>query len=1165
MKQMAEFKPTPGQALAISDRGGEILVSAAAGSGKTRVLIERLMGCILDAEHPADVDSFLIITFTRAAAEQLRGKIGEHLSELAAGAEGETAARLRRQRALLRRAQICTIDSFCVSLLRENAALLGLDPGFGLADEQRAAQLKSAALEAVLEEAYERAEPGFIALADSVGAGRDDSRLERLVLSLHTKLLSHARPKQWAEGQKHAFGALPADAAETVWGRELVSGAAGELRYWRGVMRSLLDEVSSSPAAEKAYGASLWDTVSSLDAALEAAKRGWDALRSAFPINFPRLKALKGEDELKELVKARRDACKKAAAKLQRDFSAESSELLRDLAASSGAMAALLDLALAFDEEYIRRKRRRSLIDFSDAEHLAAELLCDERGEPSDFALELSRRFTEVMVDEYQDVSRVQEEIVRAVSLGGRRLFMVGDVKQSIYRFRLADPTIFLEKYERFADAPAPEGEPRRVFLRESFRSRPEVVAAVNSVFTCLMSRGLGELDYDENARLIAALPYTGSVPVPELVALASPGAEEDAERPDKVAAEARYAASRMRALVESGTMLTSPGGERPMNYGDIAVLLRSANVTGGIWRRELAGMGIPVESGQSGGFFESPEIEVMLSLLSLIDNPRQDVQLVSVLRSALFGFAPDELTAIRLALPDGELWDALNARAEADEKCRSFAELIASLRDFALESELTELIAEIYRRLDCCAVCAALSDGQAKYERLQRLFELAHEFESGAWRGLRRFNEWVAQMRENGREPAMPAGESTGRVRIMSIHQSKGLEFPVVFIGDMARRFNEADLQPAVLVHPELGLGPKVTDAARGIEYPTLARRAVAHRLRREQLSEELRLLYVAMTRARERLIMLCSLPDPEKTAARLSPCAESPMNAEALAGMRSFAEWLITAALADCGRTMSFIAAPEQAEAVPGKGTRSSAKPAGDEAPPPELEAKFSWRYPHPETVSLPSKVTATELKSLPEPDPESAELIERAVRPFRMPDLAGDERSLTAAERGTATHLALRYIDLAQIRTEQDAREAVNALVLTGRLSQREAGAVNPHGIYALASSELGRRIVGAEKLWREFSFALLRPAEEIFHGGGSDEILLQGVVDCCFVENGRLVVVDYKTDRIPASAAEERAERYRSQLESYAWAMERITGLPVAERLVWFLSPGCRAEL
>ena len=1161
---MAEFTPTPGQALAISDRSGEILVSAAAGSGKTRVLIERLMGCIL-GDAKADVDSFLIITFTRAAAEQLRGKIGEHISELAASATGEAAAHLRRQRALLRRAQICTIDSFCVSLLRENAALLGLDPGFGLADEQRASQLKSAALEAVLEDAYARADPDFIALADTVGAGRDDSRLEALVLSLHTKLLSHARPAQWAASQKRDFDSMPDDAADTIWGRELINGAEGELRYWLGVMRALLDEVSCSDAAMKAYGEGISATVDGIDAALTAAGRGWDALRGALPVEFPRLKALRGEEELRALVKARRDACKKALTKLQRDFSAPSAELLRDVKATSGAMGALLDLALAFDEEFVRRKRRRSLIDFSDAEHLAAELLCESDGSPSAFARELASRYTEVMVDEYQDVSRVQEEIVHAVSMAGRRLFMVGDVKQSIYRFRLADPTIFLEKYARFADAPAPEGEPRRVFLRESFRSRPEVVAAVNSVFTCLMSRGLGELDYDENARLIAALPYTGSVPAPELIALASPGAEEDAERPDKVAFEARYAAQRMRELVEGGTMLTAPGGERPLDYGDIAVLLRSANVNGGIWRRELARLGVPVESGQSGGFFESPEIEVMLSLLSIIDNPRQDVQLVSVLRSALFGFAPDELTDIRLALPDGELWDALNARAAVDGKCRDFTQLVASLRDFALESELTELLAEIYRRLDCCAVCAALSDGQAKYERLQRLFELAREFESGAWRGLRRFNEWIAQMREDGREPAMPAGESSGRVHIMSIHQSKGLEFPVVFIGDTAHRFNDSDLRSAVLVHPELGLGPKVTDAHRGIEYPTLARRAVARRLRREQLSEELRLLYVAMTRARERLFILCTLPDPEKTVSKLAPAAESPMNPEALAGMRSFAEWLITAAVADGGRTITFTVAPAPEDGPAASHAEAAAPVRAQDSAAPDLDARFAWRYAHPEAVGLPSKVTATELKSLPEPDPESAELIERAVRPFRMPELAGQERALTAAERGTATHLALRYIDFAQIHSVDDARQAVDALALTGRLSRNEAAAVDARSVFRLVSSELGGRINAAEKVWREFSFALLRPVGELFPGKGDDEILLQGVVDCCFVENGRLVVVDYKTDHIPAAECAERVERYRSQLESYAWAMERITGLPVDERIIWFLASGTPVRL
>ena len=449
---------------------------------------------------------------------------------------------------------------------------------------------------------------------------------------------------------------------------------------------------------------------------------GWDALCSALPIAFPALKAARGADtaELREAIKARREALKKAAAKLAKDFNTPSAPLLRDISAAAPAMKALLELVMAFDREYMRRKQRRSLIDFADAEHLAAQLLTEEDGSPSPFALELSRRYTEVMVDEYQDVSRVQEDIVYAVSGGGRRLFMVGDVKQSIYRFRLAEPGIFLRKYDAFGDAPQPEGKPRRIFLRESFRSRPEIVAAVNSVFGTLMSRSLGELDYDSNASLIAALPYPGEVPKPELLLCAAPDGGGE-ERPDKYAWEARRAAARMRALVEGGAAITAPGSERPIGYGDIAVLLRSANVTGPVWRRELAAAGIPVEAGQSGGFFASPEIEVMLALLSLIDNPRQDVQLVSVLRSALFGFTPDELTAIRLANRDGELWDALNNCAETDEKCAGFVKFIAEMREFARESELTELIALIYERLDCFAVCAALAGGAEREARLRR------------------------------------------------------------------------------------------------------------------------------------------------------------------------------------------------------------------------------------------------------------------------------------------------------------------------------------------------------------------------------------------------------------------------------------------------------------
>ncbi len=1150
---MAEFKPTPSQKLAIEDRGGELLVSAAAGSGKTRVLTERLMRWITEGDAPRSIDNFLIITFSTAAAAELRSRISEELSARAAADPG--SKRLRRESALVRRAQIGTIHSFCSALLREYAGRAGIAPDFAIADEDRARELRRLSLETVLEAAYAEAEPGFIQLADTVGAGTDDRRLESLVLELHGKLQSHARPGDWAARQSELFETGAEDAADTPWGRELLESAADELLWWAGEFDELVRSLAGFEKMGKAYVPSFSETASSLRGAAKRAAEGWDALREALPIAFPRLGSLRGggeDPELAERAKARREACKKAAKRIEKGFTLPSEQLLRDMRATAPAMRALLKLVGDFDAEYTRRKRRRSLLDFADLEHLAARLLTEPDGSPTETAREVSRRYAEVMVDEYQDVSLVQDMIIRAVSDSGRRLFMVGDVKQSIYRFRLADPTIFLKKYESYADAPQPEGVPRRVFLRESFRSRGEVVDAVNAVFGCLMSKGLGEMEYDERARLRAGLEYPGVVPVPELVAVPLPGADEDEERPDKIEVEAAYVARMMRRLVETGAKISEGSALRPLGYGDIAVLLRSVNVSGPVWRRVLAREGVPVEAGQSGGFFEAPEVAVILSLLAVIDNPRQDVALISVLRSELFGFTNDELTEIRLMSGEGDFYAALSARAEVSEKARAFLDTLDRLRDFARDSELATLIWEIYESLGCMALCSAMRDGEGRRARLLRLFELARSFETTGWRGLRRFLDWLRSMRERGEEPAFPDEDGGGAVRIMSIHRSKGLEFPVVFIGDTARQFNRSDLRGSVLVHPELGLGPKFTDAARGIEYPTLARRAVANRLERELLSEELRLLYVAMTRARERLFITCAMADPQKTMDKLAPAAQEHIPAQALLPMRSMAEWLICAALGTGGRALTLSIGGDE-EGVPRRVT-PAAQPeperTGEEASPVDFDALLAWRYPHSGAETLPSKLTATELKSLAEPDAESAELLPRAARTFRRPDIALAARRLTAAERGTATHLALRYLELGALTTPEAAREAA---------------AVDAAGLCRFALSPLGRRIAAAPRVLREFPFALLCPAERFFPGAEGEELLLQGVVDCCLIEPDGAVIVDYKTDRIAPEAAPERAKRYAAQLETYAWAVSRITGLAVKAKIVYFLQPGEAVEL
>lgn len=1165
---MAEFKPTPSQKLAIEDRGGELLVSAAAGSGKTRVLTERLMRWITEGDAPRSIDNFLIITFSTAAAAELRSRISEELSARAAADPG--SKRLRRESALVRRAQIGTIHSFCSALLREYAGRAGIAPDFAIADEDRARELRRLSLETVLEAAYAEAEPGFIQLADTVGAGTDDRRLESLVLELHGKLQSHARPGDWAARQSELFETGAEDAADTPWGRELLESAADELLWWAGEFDELVRSLAGFEKMGKAYVPSFSETASSLRGAAKRAAEGWDALREALPIAFPRLGSLRGggeDPELAERAKARREACKKAAKRIEKGFTLPSEQLLRDMRATAPAMRALLKLVGDFDAEYTRRKRRRSLLDFADLEHLAARLLTEPDGSPTETAREVSRRYAEVMVDEYQDVSLVQNMIIRAVSDSGRRLFMVGDVKQSIYRFRLADPTIFLKKYESYADAPQPEGVPRRVFLRESFRSRGEVVDAVNAVFGCLMSKGLGEMEYDERARLRAGLEYPGVVPVPELVAVPLPGADEDEERPDKIEVEAAYVARMMRRLVETGAKISEGSALRPLGYGDIAVLLRSVNVSGPVWRRVLAREGVPVEAGQSGGFFEAPEVAVILSLLAVIDNPRQDVALISVLRSELFGFTNDELTEIRLMSGEGDFYAALSARAEVSEKARAFLDTLDRLRDFARDSELATLIWEIYESLGCMALCSAMRDGEGRRARLLRLFELARSFETTGWRGLRRFLDWLRSMRERGEEPAFPDEDGGGAVRIMSIHRSKGLEFPVVFIGDTARQFNRSDLRGSVLVHPELGLGPKFTDAARGIEYPTLARRAVANRLERELLSEELRLLYVAMTRARERLFITCAMADTQKTMDKLAPAAQEHIPAQALLPMRSMAEWLICAALGTGGRALTLSIGGDE-EGAPRRVT-PAAQPeperTGEEASPVDFDALLAWRYPHSGAETLPSKLTATELKSLAEPDAESAELLPRAARTFRRPDIALAARRLTAAERGTATHLALRYLELGALTTPEAAREAVDRLAAAGKLSAREAAAVDAAGLCRFALSPLGRRITAAPRVLREFPFALLCPAERFFPGAEGEELLLQGVVDCCLIEPDGAVIVDYKTDRIAPEAAPERAKRYAAQLETYAWAVSRITGLAVKAKIVYFLQPGGAVEL
>ncbi len=1165
---MSRIELTPDQKSAVYARSSSILVSAAAGSGKTRVLTERLMAYVTDKAEPKDINSFLIITYTRAAASELRGRILEELS-CRASAEPENR-RLRRQSTLCYHAQIGTIHSFCTNILREYCHKTGLSPDFRVGDEDKCSELREKALEKVLEASYEHIfdNSDFALLVESVGAGRDDSRLARTVLDFHGKMQSHPYPEKWALWLISALDVSDCDdAGETIWGRELMESAKQTALYW--VNR--LDEVWYSIAADNidnqplisAYGDSICETTVALRSFRRALDIGWDKARQELPIPFTRLKPLKNYEfeDRKIAVTSVRDACKKAMEALYDVFEAPSEKLLEELSVTAPTMRALINLTLEFDRQYSAEKRRHNLLDFSDLEHFAVKLLCNtETGEPSETALEISRRYTEIMVDEYQDVNAVQDLIFQSISRNGNNIFMVGDVKQSIYRFRLADPSIFIKKYQSYEDISlAKDYAPGKILLQRNFRSDRAILGACNHVFSNSMSTTLGEIDYDENAALFppeSAPPRRGKT---QFTILAVPQAEEGEERPDKTNLEARMLAKSIKELVESGEKILEDGTERPIKYSDIAILLRSPGTAGAFFSQALGEYGIPVLAEQGGGFFTSYEILIVTSLLSVIDNPHRDIPLTAVLSSPVFGFTADELSLIRTAEREGDFFTALTKAAPESGKCAEFLKTLSEIRAISSDIGVYELLCLIYDRLELPALFAA---GNCSGANLILLLDYAAIFEENGYRGLFGFLKQLKRMEERGDEPSEVSFSANNAVSIMSIHKSKGLEFPVVFLANTSRKFNTMDLRAPVLIHPELGLGCKVTDTVRGLEYPTLARRAIASRLTSEMLSEEMRVLYVAMTRAKERLYISCAAKDPDVLIGKLSQNLSSPLSPEILKSAPSMSHWLISAALLENDGLIELKTAyPEEDKALPEKDAKEqvSEEPKIDKLMLSDLKSRLKTRYRYEKSIKLPTKLTATTLPD-EEKDEDAQPISREGHKTFRLPDFTGDERPLTGAEAGTATHITMQFINFSRTGTMADIESEIARITALGLLSERQAKAVDRVSVLRFFSSETGKRILNADNVSRELRFSLLCPTEDFFEDADGESVLLQGVVDCLIEEQGELTIIDYKTDYVTPDTLNDVTERYTKQLSAYALAMSRLTKKPIKGSLLCFLRSG-----
>ncbi len=1178
---------TKQQQAVVDDRGGNLLVSAAAGSGKTRVLVERLMGYIEQGEN---IDRFLVITFTNAAAAELRQRIAGAIHGRLAEDPGN--ARLRRNATLVYKAPICTIDAFCMDFLRQWGHLADLDPDFRLCDQAEGDELRRQALQEVLERRYTNiaSDPAFEALVDALAGERDDQTLEDVILDMHRRVQAQADPGRWLMERRADYD-IPGDALpeDTVWGRLLLEDAKELAEYWLDELNELRAAVNTDALLDQNFGPSLDTTAEGVERLLEGLSRGWDQAAACFPIEFPRAGGKRGECDaaLKERVKDQRDRCKKQLGELAARFEVTAAEAVEDLRAIGPSMVALLEVTGEFDRAFEELKRKRRLIDFADGEHLTARLLADGAGSPTELAREVGREFVEIMVDEYQDTNAVQNTIFNALS-NGKNLFLVGDVKQSIYRFRLADPTIFLEKYHRFLPCEAAkEGEERKILLSHNFRSRPEVLDGANFIFENVMTRAAGELDYTEAEALRAG--RDDLIPDPRYrVELNCVDVQSDGEeKRDKDAVMAGEAARRIRQLLDSGMTV----GERPLRPEDVVILLRSPGPVLRHYAAALDALNIPWSAEGGYEFFGTTEISVVVSLLQIVDNPRQDVPLLAVLRSPVCGFTPDRLARLR-AGQEGCVYDCLCAAARrGEEDCGAFLAQLEELRDLAAELGSHHLLRHIYDGLHLPALFAALPEGERRRANLMALYDEACRFESGGHRGLMAFLLHLSRMAENGVAVPVAAGEGVGGVRILSIHKSKGLEFPVVLLCGLERRFNESDIHNTILFHPELGLGPKRTDRSRMLRYTTIARDAVALRLKRQLRAEEMRLLYVAMTRAEHKLILFTAVNGPLNSLKSLAARAQCPPSPRQMGAAASMAEWVLTPALCrpDSGALWADLDGERPAPAtslygwdinlIRGETAGTEAAPAPipaeEERPGTELPEGWAehlnWVYPHAAAENIRSKLTATQLKGRGKDREAAEDGVE--LRPtagevtLRPPCFTGD-RPLTAAQRGTALHMAMQYLDFGRTGSLVEIEDEIARLVTGQYLTPQQGAAVDRAAILTFFRSDLGQRLLQADELEREFKFSMLVPAGEYYPEaeGLEDEVLLQGVVDCWFREaDGTVTVVDFKTDRVTAHTIRTRAEDYAAQIEVYTRALGEMLGAHVGRRMLWFFALGEAVEL
>ncbi|KAA6476005.1 helicase-exonuclease AddAB subunit AddA [Bacillus swezeyi] len=1214
---------TDDQWKAIVSSGRDILVAAAAGSGKTAVLVERIIRKITEKENPIDVDRLLVVTFTNASAAEMKHRIGEALEKELA--ENPGSLHLRRQLALLNRASISTLHSFCLQVVRKYYYLIDIDPAFRIADQTEGELLGDEVLDDLFEEEYKKQDPAFFELVDRYTTDRHDLDLQYLVKRVYEFSRSHPDPEGWLEKFVDLYDAAQDEKVESLpFYPYIKEDIALTLEGVREKLARAL-ELAKQPGGPAPRAENFVDDLKQIDRLIQH-QDDFSALSELVPaVSFQRAKTCRGDEFEPALIEEAtelRNSAKKQLEKLKSDyFTRTPDQHLASLKEMKPVIHTLVQLVLEYGKRFTAAKKEKAIVDFSDLEHDCLAVLTKKNDagetEPSEAAKYYRHQFHEVLVDEYQDTNLVQEAILKLVAKDAPEgnLFMVGDVKQSIYRFRLAEPLLFLSKYKRFTEDGSGAGQ--KIDLNKNFRSRSDILDSTNFLFKQLMGEKVGEVDYDEQAELKLGASYPpNEATKTELLIIENQGdtADEEAEELETVQLEARAMAMQIRKLISEKFQVYDGKTKttRNIQYRDIVILLRSMPWAPQIMD-EFKQRGIPVYANLSAGYFEATEVSVTLSVLKVIDNAYQDIPLASVLRSPVVGLDENELSMIRIQDKKAPFYEAMKAYlASGDrdgslyEKLRRFEGLLGKWRAYAKNHSVAELIWEIYRDTKYLDYVGGMPGGKQRQANLRALYDRARSYEATSFRGLFRFLRFIERMQERGDDlgTARALSEQEDVVRLMTIHSSKGLEFPVVFTAGLGRNFNMMDLNKSYLLDKELGFGTKFIHPKWRISYPMLPLVAMKKKMRRELLSEELRVLYVALTRAKEKLYLIGSAKDKEKLLSKWRTTAAQP---EWLLPdfdrfqAKSYLDLIGPALMRHRDMADSGVDFPDdEIRQHPsrfliswlsgGELQAEDAKQAGEEKHErltqikqglpidgafdyqKEVEERLSWSYPYQDAAKIRTKQSVSEIKRQKEYEDEYGD--RSLIRPaneallFRRPSFMMT-KGLTAAERGTAMHTVMQHVPLTRAPEKDELSRLLDRLVDKELLTEEQRAAIEEDDILAFFETDIGEKLLGAHRVEREVPFNMTLPAAEVYPNlqTADEPVLIQGIIDCLFETEDGFYLLDYKTDRIQGKYRNgiEAAEpvlrkRYETQIHLYARAVETMLKMPLKGRALYFFDGG-----